>query len=116
LAGENAARASASAGQGQRFRGREGLMAWAMQNGVRPDELNSILAAVNRANVTGDASSAYGYINKLSANKAKNSILYQKEKVPGQNSVLKAPKKVNLDLLNTGLDIYFGNYASYAGD
>lgn len=119
LASENAARASAARqADAPAYKGREGLMQWAAANNIPPDQLNAMLGAINKAGVTGDMSAAYAEINRLAAKsgKAKN-----RADLAGWNPLVKKSieknlpknKSYNLDMLNTGLDIYFGNYATY---
>lgn len=124
LASENAARAAAQAQDAQRYKGREGLMQWAAANGVDQESLNTILKGVDLQNATGDPTSAYKFIQSQIAKSGRGVV----NKGPGTGGLMgnslenrgrmgfQVPSKggkLSAQLLNTGLDIYFGNYASF---
>lgn len=93
--------ARASGGSDKPPKGLSGVLAWAAQNGIGEAELNGIKQAINAGNSANDPSASYRTANSRAVTNP-----HWTRKAVGA----KKQPRYNLDLVNTGLDIYYGNY------
>lgn len=109
LASETAARSAAS----QRYTGKQGVEQWAAANGISEEMYKTIMSAVSQAQQQGDPGVAYELINKSAPG-----FVYRAPKsgspIKSLTGRYKPRAPMSIDQLTTGVDIYFGNYASYA--